>query len=167
MGKCVYKTTNVKIQQEKFMSSKIVKDNTSKDPGLIGNEQIEAAILDLQKNPTEEELAHTLTVIRRRMKEGGQLIVDVEPQPALAQMSLKTVTTPDGSVWWMAFTSFEEELKGADSLKSTFLSEIDKIFEAALGVPQIKGVIINPWNRTLMLDKPLIRIIKPSTASCK
>lgn len=151
------------------MSSKIVKDNTTKDntpkdPGLIGNEQIEAAILDLQKNPSEEELAHTLTVIRRRMKEGGQLIVDVEPQPALAQMSLITVTTSDGSVWWMAFTSFEEELKGADSLKSTFLSEIDKIFEAALGVPQIKGVIINPWNRTLMLDKTLIRIIKPSPA---
>ncbi len=52
--------------------------NAQSDPGLIGNDQIEAAILDLQKNPTEEEL------------------------------------------------------KGADSLKSTFLSEIDKIFEAAL-----------------------------------
>lgn len=152
------------------MSSKIVKDNTTKDntpkdPGLIGNGQIEAAILDLQKNPTEEELAHTLTVIRRRMKEGGQLIVDVEPQPASAQMSLKTVTTPDGGVWWMAFTSFEEELKGADSLKSTFLSDIDKLFEAALGVPQIKGVIINPWNRTLMLDKTLIHIVRPDQAS--
>ena len=152
------------------MSSKIVKDNTTKDntpkdPGLIGNGQIEAAILDLQKNPTEEELAHTLTVIRRRMKEGGQLIVDVEPQPASAQMSLKTVTTSDGGVWWMAFTSFDEELKGADSLKSTFLSEIDKVFEAALGVPQIKGFIINPWNRTLMLDKTLIRIVRPGQAS--
>lgn len=152
------------------MSSKIVKDNTTKDntpkdPGLIGNGQIEAAILDLQKNPTEEELAHTLTVIRRRMKEGGQLIVDVEPQPASAQMSLKTVTTSDGGVWWMAFTSFEEELKGADSLKSTFLSDIDKLFEAALGVPQIKGVIINPWNRTLMLDKTLIHIVRPDQAS--
>ena len=152
------------------MSSKIVKDNTTKDntpkdPGLISNEQIEAAILDLQKNPTEEELAHTLTVIRRRMKEGGQLIVDVEPQPASAQMSLKTVTTSDGGVWWMAFTSFEEELKGADSLKSTFLSDIDKLFEAALGVPQIKGVIINPWNRTLMLDKTLIHIVRPDQAS--
>lgn len=152
------------------MSSKIVKDNitkdnTPKDPGLISNEQIEAAILDLQKNPTEEELAHTLTVIRRRMKEGGQLIVDVEPQPASAQMSLKTVTTSDGGVWWMAFTSFEEELKGADSLKSTFLSDIDKLFEAALGVPQIKGVIINPWNRTLMLDKTLIHIVRPDQAS--
>ena len=95
------------------------------------------------------------------MKEGGQFIVDVEPQPASAQMSLKTITTPDGALWWMAFTSFEEELKGADNVKSTFLADIEKIFEAALSVPQIKGIIINPWNRTIMLDKKLIKIIKP------
>lgn len=143
------------------MSNKNINDNSKKDKGLIGNEKIEEAILDLQKNPNEEELAHTLTVIRHRMKEGGQFIVDVEPQPASAQMSLKTITTPDGALWWMAFTSFEEELKGADNVKSTFLADIEKIFEAALSVPQIKGIIINPWNRTIMLDKKLIKIIKP------
>ena len=143
------------------MSNININDNSKKDKGLIGNEKIEEAIFDLQKNPNEEELAHTLTVIRHRMKEGGQLIVDVEPQPASVQMSLKTITTPDGALWWMAFTSFEEELKGADNVKSTFLADIEKIFEAALSVPQIKGIIINPWNRTIMLDKKLIKIIKP------
>lgn len=143
------------------MSNKNINDNSKKDKGLIGNEKIEEAIFDLQKNPNEEELAHTLTVIRYRMKDGGQFIVDVEPQPASAQMSLKTITMPDGALWWMAFTSFEEELKGADNVKSTFLADIEKIFEAALSVPQIKGIIINPWNRTIMLDKKLIKIIKP------
>ena len=132
-----------------------------KDKGLQGNEKIETAIAALQQEASEEMLAHTLTVIRRRMKEGGQFIVDVEPQPTSAQMSLKTITTPDGALWWMAFTSFEEELKGADNVKSTFLADIEKIFEAALSVPQIKGIIINPWNRTIMLDKKLIKIIKP------
>ena len=68
---------------------------------------------------------------------------------------------PDGENWWYAFTSFNEEMKGADSVKSTFLVDIDKLFDAALTVPEIKGVILNPWNRTLMLDKGLIRIIKP------
>ena len=110
---------------------------------------------------TQEQLAHTLTVIRRRMKEGGQLIVAVEPDPAQAQMKLQTVRTPDGKIWWSAFTSFEEELKGADQVKSTFLSEIGRMFEAALTVPEIAGIIINPWNRTIMLDKHLIRIIMP------
>ena len=50
-----------------------------KDKGLQGNEKIETAIAALQQEASEEMLAHTLTVIRRRMKEGGQFIVAVEP----------------------------------------------------------------------------------------
>ena len=131
------------------------KRNEYQDEGLKGNERIEDAILALQQEATQEQLAHALTVIRRRMKEGGQLIVAVEPDPAQAQMKLQTVRTPDGKIWW------SEELKGADQVKSTFLSEIGRMFEAALTVPEIAGIIINPWNRTIMLDKHLIRIIMP------
>ena len=71
------------------------KKNEYQDEGLKGNERIEDAILALQKEATQEQLAHTLTVIRRRMKEGGQLIIAVEPDPAQAQMKLQTVRTPD------------------------------------------------------------------------
>ena len=46
-----------------------------KDKGLQGNEKIEEAILALQREPTEKLLAHALTVVRRRMREQGQLIV--------------------------------------------------------------------------------------------
>ena len=135
--------------------------NENQDQGLKGNEKIEDAIAALQSNATEELLAHTLTVIRRRMKKSGQLIVAVEPSVEGPQMNLQTVKTSDGAVWWSAFTSFEEELKGADQIKSTFLTDIDKLFQTALSVPEIKGVILNPWNRTLMLDKHLIEIIMP------
>ena len=38
-----------------------------KDEGLNGNEKIEQAVYQLQQEPTQEQLAHTLTVIRRRM----------------------------------------------------------------------------------------------------
>ena len=135
--------------------------NENQDEGLKGNEKIEDAIAALQSNATEELLAHTLTVIRRRMKEGGQLIVAVEPSVQETQMNLQTVKKTDGAVWWSAFTSFEEELKGADQIKSTFLTDIDKLFQTALSVPEIKGVILNPWNCTIMLDKHLIEIIMP------
>lgn len=135
--------------------------NENQVEGLKGNEKIEDAIAALQSNATEELLAHTLTVIRRRMKEGGQLIVAVEPSVQGTQMNLQTVKTTDGAVWWSAFTSFEEELKGADQIKSTFLTDIDKLFQTALSVPEIKGVILNPWNCTIMLDKHLIEIIMP------
>ena len=74
------------------------------DVSLIGNDKIEEAIVNIQKEPTEE-------------------------------------------------------LKGADNIKSTFLTDIDKLLNSALQVDEISGIIINPWNKTLMIDKELIKII--------
>lgn len=136
-----------------------IKDKHMEDESLIGNEKIDEAVSALQSEPSQELLAHTLTVIRRRIREGGQFIVAVEPSLESTQMKLSTVKTADGALWWTAFTSFDEELKGADSVKSTFLSDIDKLFTAAMEVPEINGIIINPWNKTIMLDKELIKII--------
>ena len=42
--------------------------NVNQDKGLQGNEKIEQAIAALQQEATQEMLAHTLTVIRRRMR---------------------------------------------------------------------------------------------------
>ena len=83
------------------------------------------------------------------------------PSDNLPPKRVEVIKTEDGQMWWTAYTSFDEELKGADQVKSTFLSEIGRMFEAALTVPEIAGIIINPWNRTIMLDKHLIRIIMP------
>ena len=121
------------------------------DEGLLRNEKIEEAIAALQQSPTEELLAHALTVVRRRMQENGQVIIAVEPNAAADQMKLHS--------WWAVFTSFDEEMKGSGSVMSTFMTDIGKVLEAALSEEEIHGVIINPWNRTLMLDKTLIRII--------
>ena len=131
-----------------------------KDEGLNGNEKIEQAVCQLQQEPTQEQLAHTLTVIRRRMRENGQVVVAVEPNPASEQMQLRALRTADGTSWWYAFTSFEEEMKGAEAVQSTFLVEFEKLLDAALQVPEIQGIILNPWNRTIQLDKTLLRIIK-------
>ena len=133
--------------------------NISTDEGLKDNEQMEQAILSLQQNPTQEMLAHALTVVRRRMQAHGQLIVAVEPPVGNQQMRLQAIQTDDGKKWWAAFTSFDEELKGSSQIMSTFTADIDKIFHAALQEPSIEGVIINPWNRTIMLNKTLINII--------
>lgn len=138
-----------------------MKDNHTlpTDEGLQGNEKIETAIAALQQEATEEMLAHTLTVIRRRMRENGQLIVAVEPPEGNAQVKIQAVKTEDGAQWWAVFTSFEEEVKGSGSVMSTFLVDMHQLFTAALPVDEIKGIIINPWNRTLMLDKNLLHII--------
>ena len=129
------------------------------DKGLQGNETIEKAILALQEQTSQEMLAHALTVVRRRMKEGGQLIVAVEPSKASGQMEVQILKTQDGRAWWAAFTSFEEEMKGSGAVMSTFMADIRQLFEAAASEETICGIIINPWNRTLMLNKALIRIV--------
>lgn len=52
-------------------------------------------------------------------------------------------------------------LKASDSrVLSVVMVYMEKLFDAALAVPEISGVILNPWNRTIQLDKTLIRIIK-------
>ena len=129
-----------------------------KDKGLQGNEKIEEAIAALQQEPTQEMLAHTLTVIRRRMQEKGQFVIAVEPPTGDNQLKLQAITTDDGKVWWMAFTSFDEELKGSNSVMSTFMTDIKQLFTSALQADAISGIILNPWNRTIMLDKNLIQI---------
>ena len=135
------------------------KQNETVDAGLCGNEKIEEAIAALQQEPTQEMLAHTLTVIRRCMKADGQFIIAVEPPKGDGQIRLEAIKTEDGRSWWAAFTSFEEELKGGGNVKSTFLTDIDRLFETALTADEIEGVILNPWNRTIMLDKYLIKVI--------
>lgn len=130
-----------------------------KDEKLQGNEKIETAIEGLRKEPIQEMLAHALTVIRRRMKEDAELIVAVDPALEGSQLNVHVLRLEDGSSWWMAFTSFEEEIKGANKVMSTFMGNMRQMFEAVLKTEGVDGIIVNPWNRTLMLDKTLIRII--------
>ena len=134
-------------------------NHISQDEGLRGNEKIEEAIAALQQELSADMLAHTLTVGRRRMREQGQFILALETPGADEQLKVRAVKTEDGKLWWAAFTSFEEELKGGGSVMSTFMTEIRSLFESALKTDGIEGVIINPWNRTLMLDKNLIQIV--------
>ena len=70
---------------------------TNQDECLKGNEKIETAIAALQQEPSDELLAHTLTIIRRRMKEQGQFILAVEPTAAGTQINVQAVKAPDGS----------------------------------------------------------------------
>ena len=134
-----------------------------KDEKLQGNEKIETAIEGLRKEPTQEMLAHALTVIRRRMKEDAELIVAVDPALEGSQLNVHVLRLEDGSSWWMAFTSFEEEIKGANKVMSTFMGNMRQMFDAVLKTDGVDGIIVNPWNRTIMLDKTLIRIILGET----
>ena len=102
------------------MRSRYDHEDYKADEGLQGNDKIEKAIAGLQKETTQEMLAHTLTVIRRRMKDAGQLIIAVEPPSGDGQLRLEAVRTEDGKKLVGCIYQFEEELKGGGSVKSTF-----------------------------------------------
>ena len=122
------------------------------DRGLQGNDKIEEAIRELQEAPSDEQLAHTLTLLRRRMRENGQAVAKEQ------NLQLATVRTEDGRRWFAAFTSFEEEMKGGGAVKSTFLADIRQLFETTREA-DVAGVILNPWNRRLALDQTLLAVV--------
>lgn len=129
------------------------------DEGLKGNEKIEEYIEMLQKQPSEEVLAATLTAIRRRMKEGGEVIVSVEPSAGNG-LNLRILQLENGDKWLVAFTGFEEEMRGKEQVMSTFLAKMEKLFDLVLQNDEVQGMILNPFHRTLMMSKDLIRIVK-------
>ena len=126
------------------------------DEGLKGNEKIESYIAMLQKEPSQELLAVTLTSIRRRMQEGGQFIVPVDYR-ADGSLQVQIMET-NGNKWLPAFSGFEEQMKGNTQVMSTFLANIDQLLGLAL-TGDVEGLLLNPWNLTMKLDKNLIRII--------
>ena len=129
-----------------------------KDEGLIGNEKIEECIEMLQKQPSEEMLAVTLTTIRRRMQEGAKVVVSVDGTPG-NNFQVQVLSLENGEQWLSAFTSFDEELKGSSPVMSTFMADLGELLKMALESEAVEGVILNPWNRTLMMDKDLIGLV--------
>lgn len=128
-----------------------------KDENLKGNEVIEENIVELQKAPSDEMLAVTLTSIRKRMNEDGHMVVAVEV--AMGESYQVRTITLEGQRWMVAFTSFDEELKGSESVMSTFTAPIRQIFDMALSEEGLAGVMVNPWDKAIRLNKNLIHII--------
>jgi hypothetical protein len=131
------------------------------DQGLEGNEKIEEHIGMLQREPSPEMLAVTLSTIRRRMKQGGQFVVAVSPEKT-QKLELR-ILEHEGKRWLEAYTSFEEEMKGAQPVMSTFLSDIGQVLRMALQSDEVEGLALNPYHRAILLDKHLIRLILGET----
>ena len=111
----------------------------------------------LQWEPSPELLGVTLSTIRRRMKQGGQFVVAVSPEKT-QNLELRILEN-EGKRWLEAYTSFEEEMKGAQPVMSTFLADIGQVLRMALQSDEVEGLALNPYHRAILLDKHLIRLI--------
>lgn len=129
------------------------------DRGLVGNEQIEKDIKRLKDSFTDENLAVVLTTIRKRILDGGQFVVAVDASVDANNLALKTASF-QGKKWFIAYTSFDEELKGDLSVMSGFLAEIDKLFDMASSSAEVEGILLNPYGNLLTINKQLIDAIR-------
>ena len=122
---------------------------------LDGNELIEEAIGRFYTDSSKDNLGLILDIIRNRMHADGHFIV-----PVLSDENdnfvFRTLTSKDGKLWRVAFTSHEEYAKGQPSeIISNF---IDSTLKSSLEM-DIAGFIINPWGQSFMLTKELIEMM--------
>ena len=130
----------------------------SSDKGLIGNKQIEENIQALKEDFTDENLAVVMTTIRNRILDGGQFVVAVDATKGTEHLSLKTAGL-NGKKWFIAYTSFDEELKGNLSVVSGFLADISQLFDMVSKSDEVEGIILNPYGNMLTINKQLIAVI--------
>lgn len=129
------------------------------DKGLTGNEKIEEGIKKLKADFTDESLANVLTVIRKRALENGQFVVAVDASKSDTNLSLSTVNM-NGKRWFVAYTSFEEEMKGNLNVMSGFLADISELFELTLKSAEVEGILLNPHGNMMTLNKQIIEVVR-------
>ena len=128
-----------------------------RDGFLEGNELIEAAIDKYYTEGSKDNLVAVLDAIRQRMHADGHFI-----HPVLVneenenEFAFRTLTTKDGKVWNVAFTSHAEYEKGESShVMSNFIDTSMKFCLES----KADGFIINPWSQSFLLTKELMEMI--------
>ncbi|MCR4692075.1 MAG: ADP-ribosylglycohydrolase family protein, partial [Lachnospiraceae bacterium] len=128
-----------------------------RDGFLEGNELIEAAIDKYYTDGSKDDLVAVLDAIRQRMHADGHFI-----HPVLVneenenEFAFRTLTTKDGKVWNVAFTSHAEYKKGESShVMSNFIDTSMKFCLES----KADGFIINPWSQFFLLTKKLMEMI--------
>lgn len=129
-----------------------------KDKSLVGNEKIEQDIRKLKEEFTDENLAVVLTTIRKRSIENGQFVVAVDATKSSEHLMLKTATFDDKK-WFVAYTSFEEEMKGQLNVVSCFLADIAQLLDMAKKSNEVEGIILNPYGDMITLNKQILEVI--------
>ena len=114
------------------------------NPFLQGNEKIEEAINAFHQEGSKDQMTLVLESLRNRMHEDGQFIIPVlfdDNDPNA--FGMQAITTKDGKLWQVAFTSKKEFEKGAPSKVISYF--IDATMKACLESDnEVEGFIINP-----------------------
>ncbi len=148
-----------------------IKDETAFD----GNVIISDAIADFHKETTNENFGRVLNSIYIRMQQEGRFLIPVilpqvmfeafDPETVRVgdtvtveeetRVKLQHISTDDGKMWLVAFTSNDEFRKGESS--DTFTMTIEDVILGFVDSDGLEeGIIINPWGNRLFLTREFI-----------
>ena len=146
-----------------------------KKPNFTGSDEIEKKLEEFSADRTNEKIIRCFEAIRAAMHGGGSVLLPVQPftvppkgngQPARA-LRMKLITTKDGKVWQVAYTS-EKMYKSGFSAKdpamgATIRQALEQFVPGGSGAPKapenIAGIVLNPDKNPLFLERKMIETI--------
>lgn len=96
-------------------------------------------------NQTEDLALELIAVLQERMREDGCLLLSADK---------RVLTDADGIKWVPAFTDADEVEIGPASEMREIL--IDKALDEAIGIDEVRGIVINPWSDSIQMHKPIL-----------
>jgi ADP-ribosylglycohydrolase len=148
------------------------------DPGLAGNEAIEAAVNQWYLQNDKDGMLLFMEVLVSRMQRDGDFAVPyisdiplmTEEQASKAQcgqtfslendirLKMETVKDEDGVEWMGVFTSSNEMHKGCTG-NIQINQSIKDMLELALEWDKVNGIVINPFGMYARMSKELIQLV--------
>ena len=144
----------------------------------FGNEELVAAMAAAHQDSGRESFIRVLDLIVKRIAEQGEFILPVQlSQSAFdmlgdlnkvkagdtlqaaeeIRMKPQTIIDNNGRLWYVVFTDHNEACKGEAS--SSINQPMKDILEAALAAEDKEGLIINPWENPIVLDKSMLKMV--------
>ena len=144
----------------------------------FGNEELVAAMAAAHQDGGRESFIRVLDLIVKRIAEQGEFILPVQlSQSAFdmlgdlnkvkagdtlqaaeeIRMKPQTIIDNNGRLWYVVFTDHNEACKGEAS--SSINQPMKDILEAALAAEDKEGLIINPWENPIVLDKSMLKMV--------
>lgn len=108
-----------------------------------------------------DNLTMVLEAVRNAMNEGEKLVIPIETPPDASEQDdgiiMRTLPVEGEKSYVACFTSVEELEKGQPT--DHFDADIQTFLDEVFMNPSAGGIIINPWNQGIMIDRELIELI--------
>lgn len=144
----------------------------------FGNGELATAMKAVHEDGSAENYLNLLNLMAKRIAEGGEIILPVQMSQSAfdmlgdlnqvkvgdtlyaseeIRMKPQALTDHDEGIWYAAFTDYNEAGKGEGS--SSINQLLKDIVKVALGDKEKKGLVLNPWENPIFLNKDMLKMV--------